>query len=472
VGGVSAAFQLLTHRLEWPVARVRCEAAYQLADAILEGAPGASDALLAWTAGRQLESEAVIGVSILDAFNLGPQLDGDAVIAAVRMPSYLSDLLIRRNYPTAKNLFPFRYGYARGGGTTDPDLRAYFDRNIGQVIARRYQSRLLDLEQRGGRPFVYRWFEEWAWLQQTLDAPFSGRPDYVWGGGPRENSANVQVRQTELYVSAYLRTLAYAVAEWRMPASFAEDAALEALPLSRGLAGVRPVTRPSWAFTTLKTRAKRGLHAAAADAWRKAEHAADPGQKLLALRTTDHSETEFLAFSFRRVLLPPALALPPKPGAEFDRVPWAMVEDHTAGMAGPLEPLDSHKPEASNFLSAYVQPARFPRFLTDFFPHGVELAHPRLFNDSVAIEADSRGLILVAGGRPESRWVHWYADWKPTHPPTISRLGGGLTTIQSRVLTLAVRKSGMVPMIYCQAIYGQRQHAYEEAKVERETFWL
>jgi hypothetical protein len=471
VGGVSAAFQLLTHRLEWPVVRVRCEAAYQLADAISDGAAAASDALLSWTAGRQLESEAAIGVSILDAFNLAPHFKADAVIAAVRAPSYLSDLLIRRNYPGAEKLFPSRYGYARTGGTIDRDHRAYFDRNIGQVIARRYQSRLANLQKRSGLPFLQRWAEEWAWLQQTLDAPLSGRPDYVWAGGPRENASNVQVRQTEIYVSAYLRTLAYAVAEWRMPASFADDAALEALPFNRGLAGVRPVTRPGWAFNNLKARAKSGLHTAAAHAWRRAEHAAEAGQKVLALQTTNHSETEFLSLSFRRVLSASAVA-PSKPSEVFDRVPWAMVEDDFAGMTGTLEPLDGNEPDAANFLSVYVQPARFPRFLTDLFPEGVELAHPRLFDEPVAVVADDRALVLTAGGQPVSCWVHWYADWQPTHPRTIHRLGGGLTTINSRVLAQAIRKSGMVPMIYCQAIYGQRQHSYEEAKVEHETFWL
>lgn len=464
---MSAAFQLLTHRLEWPVTRVRCEAAYQLAQAISKGTPSASEALLSWTAGRQLESESAIGVSILDAFNLAPHFDADTVVAAVRAPSYLSDLLIRRNYPGAKKLFPFRYGYAPDGATINPDHRAYFDRNIGQIIARRYQSWLGRLQQLSGQPFLQRWFEEWAWLQQSLDAPFSGRPDYVWADSPRENTSTVQVRQTELYVSAYLRTLAYAAAEWEMPASFADDAALEALPFNRGLAGVRPTRRPRWAFKTLKARTKSGLHTAAGDAWRSAEHATEAGQKVLALQMADHSETEFLSLRFRRVLSSPSI-----PTEAFNRVPWAIVKDDFGGMTGPLESPDSDEREATNFLSAYVLPARFSRFLTDLVPDCAELAHPRLFGEPVSVAADDGSLVLMAGGRPVSRWVHWYADWQPTHPAEIRRLGGALTTIKSHVLASAVLKSGVAPMVYCQAIYGQRKYVYEKANVEHETFWL
>lgn len=470
---MSAAFQLLTHRLEWPVTRVRYEAAYQLATAISEGDRAASDALLAWLAGRQLESEAVVGVSIIDAFNLGPHFDAKAVVAAVQAPSYLSDLLILRNFPSAGNLFPFRYEYARGtgNGTIDPDHRAYFDRHLGQTIALRYQTRLARLEQKSGLPFLERWFEEWAWLQHTLDAPFSGRPDYIWAGGPRENVSNVQVRQTELYISAYLRTLAFAVAEWRMPADVANHAALEALPFNRGMAGVRPATRPTWTFDTLKRRAKIGLHTAAMETWAKAERSVEVGQKLLALQTTDHGETEFLALSFRRVLSS-AGSISTGPGEAFEQLPWAFVEDEFGGMAGPLVAADGQDSEDERFLSAYVQPARFPRFLLDLFPTGVELGHPRLFEDAVEVSADDGGLTLMAGSQPMSRWIHWFADWQPTHPRELHRLGGGLTTIKSSVLASAIRRCGTPSLIYCKATYGFRKYSYDEAKIEQQTFWL
>ena len=67
----SLALSILLERLLWPVPRVRWEVGRSLARLIREGSGQAKSGLLSWIAGRKLESEAVLGLGIIDAFDLG-----------------------------------------------------------------------------------------------------------------------------------------------------------------------------------------------------------------------------------------------------------------------------------------------------------------------------------------------------------------------------------------------------------------
>lgn len=468
---MTPAMQLLALRLEWPASRVRWEAANELARLISQGVAGAADALLWWISTRELESEAALGVSIIHAFELGPHFNLGAVIAAVRAPSLLSDQLLRASFPEA-TIPGSTYDYATTSSPFDADNKSFFDRNIGQLIARRFDSRLRSLQKRTSLPFLLRWFAEWNWLQNHYDAPFSGRPDYIWAGGPRDNTSNVQVRQTEAYVSAYLRTLAFAVDEWGMPVDAAEAIALEALPLCRGLAGLRPIERPKWSFGSLKQRKAGDAHGVAKSVWASAARSIESGQSLLALRTTDHAEEAFLQLTLRRVHCDPAERMAPPQDAQSEKLPWSEVEDALGAMSGPLAVTFDHDPPGGAFLSTTIQPSMFPRLQTEFFPTDIELAHPKLFDEAVITRASADSLDLLAGCDVVSRWRYWYADWEPTHPSEISAYWGHLTTIDRRRLTNFARRSRATFGVICHAVYGRRKYTYDEAEVERETFWL
>ena len=61
---------LLLERLLWPVPRVRWETARALARLVRTGADGALDVLIGWTADRSLESECLLGLGVIHAFEL------------------------------------------------------------------------------------------------------------------------------------------------------------------------------------------------------------------------------------------------------------------------------------------------------------------------------------------------------------------------------------------------------------------
>lgn len=465
---MKTSLRFLTHRLEWPLCRVRREAAYELARLVREGVDGAAEALLAWISERELESEAAIGVSIIHAFELGPHIPVGDVVHAVRAPSFLSQALIEATYPGAPQpAAPFGYEPAKAPPVNHRD---YFDRNQGQLVALRFRSHLRALTVASGRPFYERWTQEWSALQDRLNVPFSGRPDYVWASGAREDMASVQVRQTEVYISAYLRTLAYAVAKWGMPAERAVDASFEALPFSHGLALVRPMNRPKWSFDSLKLYRSRGVRKAADMAWRGAERMTLTGQKPLVLCTVDHDELNILRFTMRSVLVPASAAAAPPPAKRW-REPSATVGT-SMGMLGPLKMGGRRCQPDVTFLSVRVGPANFPRLQIENIISGIELANPELFGDAPIVAATSESLALEISGQQMSEWRHWYADWEPTRPKEIADYAGYITTIDARKLAKIVRQSGLVLKTVCQVDHGIRRYGYDAATFETEQFWL
>ena len=466
---MKTSLRYLTHRLEWPLCRVRREAAYEIARLVREGVDGAADAILEWISERGLESEASIGISVIHAFELAPHIALNDVIAAIRAPSFLSDWLLQATYAEAPSQSA-SYGYEP---SDDPvgRHRDYFDRNQGQLIALRFRSRLEHLEEFSGLPFYERWFEEWSALQDSVGAPFSGRPNYIWATGAREDMANVQVRQTEVYVSAYLRTLAYASAQWGLPKDRAFNASLEALPFSQGLASVRPIHRPKWSFDSLKLHRAGGVRPAAEKAWRGADRSTSAGQTSLALRTVDHDELSILRLTIRRVLVPEVGGEQPPPSADLRSTPWAMVEAPLS-TTGPLGTIFIPRQTSATFLSVHVRPFSFPRLHADILPEGIELANPGLFGETPMVLGTSDSLQLEVGGKPISEWRHWYADWEPTYPREIDDYAGYLTTIDARTLARVTRQSGLVIQTICQADYGVRKYGYDAATFETEQFWL
>ena len=105
----SPALRMLLERLLWPVPRVRWEVGRSLAHLIRETDGEAASGLLNWISARQLESEAVLGLGIIDAFDLGAYFEFADVLKAVRAPSHLSDWLLKRNFTDASDLIPSRY---------------------------------------------------------------------------------------------------------------------------------------------------------------------------------------------------------------------------------------------------------------------------------------------------------------------------------------------------------------------------
>ena len=211
---------LLFARLSLPATRIRWETARSIAALIRLGEAHAKAKLLSWIADQKLESQAVIGLNIIYAFGLGSHFTFRELHSAVRAPSHLSDWLLTRLFVVTQNLFPFRYGYhdLQPPGLSETQ-RAWFDESRRYAVPGMFEMDLADLEQMSGKPFRELWRRNWEWLQKTYNFPAFQSPRYYTEHG---TVGIFDTPQREVYVSAYLRTLAYAAAHWGLPHSLAE----------------------------------------------------------------------------------------------------------------------------------------------------------------------------------------------------------------------------------------------------------
>lgn len=193
---------ILLTRLLWPVPRVRLEAARALAALIKSGDRNAADRLLAWIRRRRFESEVIIGLNIIEAFDLATHFTFAEVRNSVNAASHLSDWLMKENFAQADGLSHFRYIYAP---ELKADLPEWARRSFSAFngVPQMFHSHLFHLEEISGLPFLMRWQHEWEWLQAG-ELRTQGDPSYFFHGN-REITGQFDFADRETYVSAYLQ---------------------------------------------------------------------------------------------------------------------------------------------------------------------------------------------------------------------------------------------------------------------------
>ena len=180
----SPALQMLLERLLWPVPRVRWEAGRSLARLIREGDEEAARGLINWISARQLESEVILGLGVIDAFDLGAYFEFADVSEAVRVPSHLSDWLLKQNFTDASGLSSFRYAVSPSEpATLSQHEDAWFDRYRRWAVPPIFSLVLARLEQETAFPFRRRWEHDWRWLQAD-PSPSGSRVSsfFLWYG--------------------------------------------------------------------------------------------------------------------------------------------------------------------------------------------------------------------------------------------------------------------------------------------------
>ena len=465
----SPALLMLLERLLWPVPRVRWEAGRSLAYLIREGDREAANGLLNWISARRLESEAVLGLGIIDAFDLGAYFEFTDVSKAVRAPSHLSDCLLKRNFTDARGMSPFRYAVSPSEPATLPQHEeAWFDRYRKSAVAPMFSSVLTRLQQLTDFPFRMRWEHDWRWLQATDPRPETEYP-YFFSGADRNRVGQFDFGQRELYVSAYLRTLAYFAICGSMPHHVAEHYAILALAMNRGLADLEPVARPDWARDLLPFDAGHTKEIAQ-KLWAYAEAAAKPGEVPLALRVVDFDTQDFVEFDLTLAIGPIDFTSgPPEVEAHGE-----LIENERPGE---MEGVVGRNANTNRFAIDYplamtevILLENLGRVHTDMALN-IRLASPYVFGTSANVQCGPSEIRLEAGGDVLSRWVHWYADWEPTMFSELESAVGSMTTVLKSRLDQLRACHGVEIARLVRVRRGVRREIYEEHKVETESYW-
>ena len=466
----SPALLMLLERLLWPIPRVRWEAGRSLTRLIREGDREAASGLLNWISARQLESEAVLGLGIIDAFDLGAYFEFADVSKAVGAPSYLSDFLLKKNFSDASDLSPFRYAIAPSKLAPLPEHEeAWFHRYRKWVVPPIFSSELAWLQQSTGFPFMVRWKHDWCWLQAIDPRPAAGY-SHFFTGGDQARVGRFDHGQRELYVSAYLRTLAFASIHGPMPHDVAGHYAMLALTMNRGLADLEPVDRPDWTRNLFPCDAGR-VKELARKLWASAEAAAKPGEVPLALRVVDFDTKGFVEFDLRLTIGPSGFAAGP---ADAETLNVLMVNQRPGEMAGlvgqeaGIDPLSIEHPLAmtqsvlpENTGSAHIEMAL-----------NIRLASPYVFGTSANVQCGPSEVRLESGDDVFSRWIHWYADWEPTIFRELESGVGSMTTILESSLDKLSASSRVEVARLVRVRRAARSTIYMQHEVEAEAYWV
>ena len=467
----SPALLVLLERLLWPVPRVRWEAGRSLARLIREGNKEARAGLVKWIGARELESEAVLGLGIIDAFDLGPYFEFTDICNAVQVPSHLSDILLKRNFSNARGLSPFRYSVSPSEAATLPlDQEAWFDRYRKSAVAPVISTRLTQLEEAFGFPLMKRWKHDWRWLQATNPRPAAEYPRFFSGPYPLGRIGQFDQGQRELYVSAFLRTLAYASITGSIPHEVGEHCAMVALTMNRGLADLEPIDRPDWARNLLPIDSRRTKELAQ-NLWACARVAARPGEEPIALRVVDVATEEFAEFDLTLVVGPIDLT---SGRAQVDVDAERIESAHPGDMEGVVgqdtiaTQFAIDHPRAVSAVMLLDSPGRAHIDLAC----DIRLASSYVFRTPANLKCGPSEIRLEADGDMISRWVHWYADWEPTKFRELESPIGSMTTVsKGRLEDLrALRGTEIARLVRIRR--GTKQEIREQRTIETESYWI
>ena len=461
--------RILLERLLWPVPRVRWEAARALARLIRQNNVDAARALLDWIGSRELESEAALGLDIIEAFDLGPHFDFVQLSQAIQAPSHLTNLILKQNFSEAANLPLFRLAVSPEEPTSlSFEIDSWFERYRKWAVPPIFSDQFERLEKATAFPFMSRWKHEWSWLQAIHQRPSAEYPLY-FSRGDRERLGYFDHAQRELYVSAYLRTLAYATMRGPLSPADAEQFSLLALPFTKGLADLQPIERPDWTYDLTSTNPENIEHVAER-LWNSSTSLCNSDETPISLRIFEVNKQGFIDFDIVMTLAP--LARRSSDSAEIMQYS-RLVNDQSLGR---YETRATQHPivrvpslDRTIALAELFQPKYLGRAHIGIGT-AIRLASPRIFGVPAEIVCDESAIRLDTANGTMSRWIHWYADWEPVNFPELEPSVCSLVTVSKSNIDSLQHLLGTQLNRWARVQRTVRSSSYGKYEVKSEVF--
>lgn len=239
---------LLFSRLSWPSPLVRERAAKAIADMLVDPslANPVYQYLLSWLSEQKLESICFVGILPIARVSDYSQKRFDVVEIWNRLgaPSIVAWILLREIDPT----FPININDALlYSPLSDVEIKhkEYFQKYIKYYIPPIYSFWAKHIEDRALTPFTSYWCSEWDQAVKRHTVALSDNMRY-WMSHQGNKYTPADTKMSEIYRSAYIRTLARMVSDGRVDWEVATSLAAEICPIDLSLWHVRPQARPTW----------------------------------------------------------------------------------------------------------------------------------------------------------------------------------------------------------------------------------
>jgi hypothetical protein len=469
----------LFQRLKWPVPMARWRTAKQICNLLgdQDTRSSTTDMLLQNLDGCRTESEVCEILTIVFLTLPEARPSHTALKSRIHCPSILADIILERTYGLGQGIGGWNQAHS-GEAPDDFEGGSYFEEHKTAHVPPIFISKIREMERISFYPFLQHWAYEWKMLRDKLGTLYTRYPSYFDNVSETRSGISGQYwqRMREVYLSAFLRTLAYAVDNLGMPRRMADNYCLNIVHGIAGLFNIEPSTRPVW----LSDFPERfcAFDADFALLIRELVHVArTDGMRLVSLDTPIASSVQkFANLTISAHLVTSDYELPD--GAFlYEKMPPLSVAD-TFELKGPLAEISVEEARTEgkrgNEVSVCTQlfPIPFGTWQSEYFAMG--LRTPASYTvPGVEIQCTHDGIeCIAADGKVTSRTQIWNDNWMPQHPKGGSTRCGTATMIDEKVLAEAKERLGRKLAFFVQLRIWEREKEYGDYSESKRNFLL
>lgn len=457
---VAIAFKGLLAQLYLPVYRIRLITAKKVAQLLEENKEQYQDTYLTWLSERTFENEVVSGLCILGLMKRDSLVDLNLVQSHIKKPSILSDMYLEMIYGITIDSISWS-GQHSGAPKTDFREKYRVSEMSTNYVAPIFRNDLREWERRSGKPLL----KQWAWEYENLEPllkKYESHPSYFFDDFDRQNhSGHYHLRLADVFYSAYLRTLAYAISNWGMPLDLGTVLSANCIPLDFELAKVNPIKKPK-KFTSFET--DKQLVVQQSGLTEKLEEIINLNNEVLVAGSFPLFRTKLFSadMHIRSVLVDDKEPLVERvfEGAniylpkEYMFHEWSK-QDFVFDF---MEKWDSGEDFSSAAFTLF--PECFPRWQIEKINCGIFLPSPLMVGGLPEIEYQSNGMLFKVNDQTVARWIFWYDNWRTSHLIGLKEGVGTALLVNKEVLKASIQNTEHKLMVAAQVQSLSRQSEY------------
>jgi len=479
----SVYLDLLFARLTWPSLMVRERTCNAIAELLVD--PGETlqlrAGLLRWMHSQQLESVVLFGLliliraRILDAtFEVLPL---ENILRANKKPSILSFILLRE------------LGY---GNVSEPDLKtmhlpncpdsyetgAFFKKYVSSFLPPAYEAKAIEIENEHDLRFLRHWAFESESILEEHGRSTSHEPLYFGGRPEQDHYDGVDYFLSEVYRSAYLRTLAWAAGGNGFSEKDASYYAVQTCPIDPSLWNVRPVEKPCW--WPLVVKKESIIDTRIADIWSGVEQLWErgdgirPGRYLAQASGRVCNEETVYDLEIRGIFQRSRGGQTPELGNVFKRA--CSQVNYYPKLIG----LDSfiYGDGVSNYavkcsdweffpVACYIWPYTTPRWQFYRLRRLIWIPAPFLAKDRFAITCKRDQIVISEGDDMIGEWLDWNWNLREKNTANLTPATGECLFVEKQIVDDFVAKHKCTFAWVCQIVQYHRDSIYHKYKEHR-----
>lgn len=377
---------------------------------------------LVWLSKQKLESEILSGLAVLLCVEKYSALPNFEVMQmSIRKHSIMSTALLSTLYKKqiSNDIWS---GCHSGPPSSKFEIDSYFSKNKSVHIATIYALRFEHLENAYGYPFTRQWAFEWSTLMRLHNLSYSGYPYHFLSNhdGNKGLRGQFEQGQSDVFRSAYLRTLSLAVNSWAMPKQMALDIGALTLPLNKGLTKLSLAAPPSWLSDIPSCCSFNDDIDPLVKKLMRQFKKSNKSDTLLELRVPlNSSNSEFGKLHITAILVTVDY-IPSKSYIEpIQLQEWPLPSDISMeGILANADIKDYQLPGQYGFaypVCLHLFPKPLGYWQSDIISNGIALPASYCFTEEANLKWINGCAVLEVGNEPYANYQAWLDHWSPVH---------------------------------------------------------